>query len=188
MPSGLAAALPRALELPPAACAPPRGFRSAEGLRSAWPSESGPFGRSPTPIRGSGAQRAGLRYERKVKEHLAGLLEGFVPGPWFKFLDRTNVLRWCQPDGLWRSRDGSNAIIFEVKIRFVASASFQLARLYEPVIRAAYRPRRVALVTICRAFDPIEPSLLPVHHVENVSSEDVLLAPEGRMCVFEWRP
>lgn len=137
-----------------AVCAPPRGFRSAEGVRHAWLSGGGPFGRTPS-LRGkSAAQKAGIRYERKVQKELAHELgEAFQSSVWFKYDDASGP-HWCQVDGLWQ-RGGKEVVIFEIKSRFTSDGWFQLRRLYEPVVRKALYPSALRHVLICRSFDPV---------------------------------
>lgn len=194
MPSGLAGAVvgwagagspsPRRASAP---CAPRSGFRSAEGLRFARPLLAGPFGRSPTPLRGTQAQKAGIRYERKVTSFLRScFFDGLQVGPWFEFLDVNGGRRYCQPDALWLSKDKSFAIIFEVKIRFTSDAYYQLRKLYAPVVRKALEPQRIGLVNVCRSFDPAVPFPEPVVHLQALSSE-VIAAKLDDFCVYTWR-
>jgi hypothetical protein len=44
--------------------------------------------------------------------------------------------------------------LFEVKARFTSDAWWQLRKLYEPVVRAAFSPKTLLSVIICRSFDP----------------------------------
>jgi len=142
-----------------ALCPPPPRFQSAEGVRSAWAVASGPFGRTPT-LRGrSAAQKGGIRYERKVQSALAAEYgRHFLPSAWFQFLTKESDLRrWCQLDGLVRHRDQAgdeSVVLFEVKTHFTSDAWWQLRKLYEPVVRAAFSPKHVVLVVICKHFDP----------------------------------
>lgn len=189
MPSGLASAalatgygsFPARAQL----CAPPKGFRSAEGLRSAKVLAVGPFGRSPTPLRGSGAQKAGLRYERKVLDLLGQCFAGFERSPWFEFVDQAGYRRFCQPDGLWRSPDGTKAVIFEVKIRHTSDAYYQLEQLYSPVVQAVYSPKEIAKVILCRSFDPSIPFPEALTQLHEVSPQGVFGA--AGIGVYTWK-
>ena len=170
-----------------AACAPPARFRAAEGVRSAWPVGDGPFGRTPdlTRISGTGAQREGIRYERKALKMLAtNLGEVFTPHQWFRFTTAEGV-RWCQVDGVTHTPELTT--IFEVKLRFTSDAWWQLRKLYEPVIRRAYYPKDVALVIVCRSFDPAVPFPEPVSHLRKCVLPRVR---EGdcTIHVLQWRP
>ena len=134
---------------------PPRGFRPAEGVRSAWSVGDGPFGRTPQPSkRRTAAQNAGLRYERKVKKLLGDTFgPEFRPGQWLRFFERSETTpRFCQVDGLLVR--GNRAIIFECKYTFTSDAWFQLRQLYEPVVRKAFYADVVGLCVVCRVFDP----------------------------------
>lgn len=138
-----------------APCAPPLKFRPAVGVRAAWPCESGPFAR-PLTLRGKTvAQKAGLRYEKKVLNELSERFgSAFHPSPWLRFTDETGT-RYCQPDGLLIQERGT--FIFEVKYSFVSDAWFQLRRLYGPVVERAYRPAKIFYVVICRNYDVARP-------------------------------
>lgn len=187
MPSGLAASLVGAPGPRPGVlrCAPPKGFRAATGVRAAWfRDEAGPWGRTPTPLRGNGAQRAGLRYERKVLDLLCELFPETKKSPWFEFNDpHTSCPRWCQPDAMLKTEDG--LILFEVKIRFTSDAWFQLEQLYRPVVeRALLRPVN-ATVVICRTFDPAVQFPVPITHLSEISLSAILSSPA--MPVYSWR-
>jgi len=137
-----------------ALCAPPPRFQSAEGVRSAWAVASGPFGRTPT-LRGrSAAQKAGIRYERKVLSALAAEYGGnFLPSPWFQYVPKDSDLRrWCQLDGIHRVE--GVVTLFEVKARFCSAAWWQLRKLYEPVVRKAWPIQQLISVVVCKSFDP----------------------------------
>lgn len=138
-----------------APCAPPRGFRPAEGVRAAWPSEGGPFTRTPT-LRGrTPAQKNGIRYERKVLKELSDRFgTSFRPAQWMRFEDETGE-RWCQPDGILLRPEG--ATIFEVKYTFISDAYYQLRQLYSPVVQRAFLPKKINLIVVCRNFDPATP-------------------------------
>lgn len=138
-----------------ARCAPPRGFRSAEGVRSAWPLGDGPFGRTPSLKGKTAAQKLGIRYERKVLRALqAEWGEAFLASPWFKYEDASG-LHWCQPDGVLKRE--KSATIFEVKARFSSDGWYQLRKLYAPVVKKAFLLERVNFVLVCRSFDPSTP-------------------------------
>lgn len=152
------------------AFSPPLRFKPIRGdvLESAVCS-SGPFG-NVRKLRGTAAQRKGQAYERKVQTALKDKIPSYQAGPWFRFTDE-NGRRWCQPDGLLLQDDW--AAIFEIKYTYTADAWWQLRRLYEPVVRAAYRPRLVRLLVVCRVFDP---------HVS--LPEDIRL--RGKSSLGEW--
>lgn len=172
----------------PAAEAPrPPGFRPAGGVRAAWSLGEGPFGRTPLAAsrQATPAQRAGLRYERKVKAELQKRLgEAFRPGLWFKFeSDSEASPRWCQVDGLMVQQD--HVTIFEMKTRNFPEAWWQLHELYVPVVRRAFYAKTVATVLICRTFDPMVrfPQEARLLDPEQLS----LTARAEGFCVVPWR-
>lgn len=184
MPIGLAHAAKGFAESPapkPAKLfAPPAGFRAAEGVRLAWATGDGPFGRAPS-RGGTAAQRAGRRYERKALDFLSKQLGGaFKPSQWFRFYDKSGH-RWCQVDGLLNDEHG--LVIFEVKYSFTADAWWQLRKLYEPVVKRAFLAKSAQLVVVCKNFDPATQFPEPITHTQ--------LAHGWRICdgisVFQWR-
>jgi hypothetical protein len=185
MPLGLAADL--SVERGgPRFCAPPSWFRGAEGVRSAWPTSGGPFGRTPTRLKGTSAQRAGIRYERNVIKFLTSeFAKDFTASQWFAWHDDHERLRYCQVDGLLRLNN--LLVIVEIKVNFSSDAWWQLRKLYEPIIKKVYSPSRLASLVVCKSFDPAvpfpeEPSILPQIRV--------LCSPEWnctQIGVFQWR-
>lgn len=163
--------------------APPKGFRAAEGVRSAWLIGEGPFGRTPRRA-GTLAQRNGRRYERQALKYLAGVLgRGFTPSQWFRFYDGGGAApRFCQTDGLFV--DGAGVVIFEVKRTFSADAWWQLTKLYSPVVRAALAPKRLQCVVVCKSFDPATAFPEPYEHTEMLDGWRERLSGIG---VFQWR-
>lgn len=170
----------------PRECAPPPWFRGAEGVRSAWLSSEGPYGRTPTRLRGSAAQRAGIRYERKVIKFLSKEFgDNFTPSQWFRYANFINAPRFCQVDGLIRLNN--LLIVCEIKVNFSSDAWWQLRHLYEPVVKLALAPERLALMVVCKSFDPAvpfpeDPSILPT--IRGVCSPEWDCTKIG---VFQWR-
>ena len=116
-------------------CPPPRNFTPAGIVRRVE------FSLVPPPFiayaKPSGAQAAGLRYERKVQEKFSNLYEGeYVRSPWFHFLSKG--WKWCQPDGLFIDILSGKIIIVEIKLRHTSNAWWQTRRLYEPVIQGIF--------------------------------------------------
>lgn len=157
-------------------CAAPPNFRAVENLRRAWPVRCGPFPEVSPSRRMTKAQRAGIRYEKKV---LKRLKESFgnelLVSPWFKFEDRHGT-RYCQPDGvLYRE---TRPTVIEVKLSFTPHAWWQLRKLYEPVVRRAYLLQDIYLVVICKFYDPV------IHFPEPTRS---LRVPSSRTAsLVEW--
>lgn len=136
------------------ACAPPSRFRAAGHVEWARPSDVGPF--TPT-LRGrSPAQKAGIRYERRVLANLESAFPGFgTVQPWIRFGSAGGDQRWCQPDFL--ALEPGRTVLVEIKARLVSDAWYQLRQLYEPVVRVAYKVDVITPVIICRSFDPWTP-------------------------------
>lgn len=168
----LRAALPLAL--------PPRGFREASGVVSARETSRNPHQHASGSLPPSGAQLAGLRYERKVKDFLlAEFGHSCIPGPWWEFFDG-HGRRYCQPDCVVRR--GDHIAIFEIKIRWCADAWWQLARLYLPVARQLFpHVASFHLCAVVRSFDPLVAVPAPVRLIdkaaEALSSDDFVVLP-----------
>jgi hypothetical protein len=147
----------------PPSLRPPSRFRPTGEIREAWQTAVGPGGLGAPVLRGTAAQKAGIRYERKVLDSLADLLPAVKRSQWFRFREfGRDTPRWCQPDGLLHTEELT--VIFEIKIRTMPEAWWQLTTLYAPVVQKALRPKRLALVQIFRSFDPAvrlpEPAVL----------------------------
>lgn len=104
--------------------------------------------------RKTGAQRAGLSYQKKVGRFLSAHADPgtVVDGPWFAFNDDSLPLHYCQPDFLLLSI--SEVVVVEVKIRWTSDAWWQLRKLYAPVVQKHYPSRTVSVLTISRGYDP----------------------------------
>ncbi len=162
----------------------PHGFRAAEGVREAWLAPAGPFSR--TPKGNTFAQRAGLRYEAKVHEHLDDLFPSlYHASQWFKYVDSRGVHRWCQPDGYVRL--GNMVVIFEVKSRFTTDAWWQLRRLYSSVVQTAFTPKILGLCIVCRSYDPSVP--FPEGHelIDDLEAW-VIKRQFAQVGAFPWKP
>lgn len=169
---------------PDGRCAPPRRFRSAEGVVEARREPSGPFA---TPsLRGkSEAQKLGIRYERKVLKELSVEYGArFAPSQWFSYrVSGDTSRRWCQVDGFLASSPNEDSLtLFEVKSRFTSDAWYQLRQLYAPVVGCVYPTASLRLVVICRSFDPWTP--FPEAYSVLESLEKI---PSNVMGVFPWR-
>lgn len=185
MPYGFAEAVMRTAEphsSPAAPLAPPSWFRAAEGVRSAWPVPTSPFGR--TPARGgTAAQRAGRAYEKKAQRFLqAHFGEVYKAGKWFKYLDSSGF-HFCQLDGFIHGPDG--LVIVEIKTTFTTDAWWQVRKLYEPVVRKAYL-QAPQIIIVCKNFDPAVAFPEPVRHLAALTKPE--LSGGAEICVFQWRP
>jgi hypothetical protein len=102
--------------------------------------------------RPSAAQKAGLRYEKRVKAFLSSRLASFVDGPWLSYRRLSDHQRkFCQPDGYMY--DQSVLTIFEIKYHWCAEAATQL-RLYRAVLGHLLSPRECQCMCVARSFDP----------------------------------
>lgn len=129
----------------------------------------------------SASQRAGMRYERKVHEHFAGLWgEAYERSPVFSFFD-ANGKRFCIPDGILRIPSG--VIVFEIKFQHMPEAWWQLEQLYKPVVNAV--ERSVYLVEVCRSYDPAVPFPCPILLIEDIAEWAVKPTPD--FGVYRWR-
>lgn len=107
--------------------------------------------------RASGAQKAGLAYQRRVLDHLSVLVSGgaLVPSPWYCYVDSGGARRYCQPDAIHEYDSSPRALVCEIKLRWTADAWWQLRKLYLPVLSRAYLPSRLLIpLCICRSYDP----------------------------------
>lgn len=135
----------------------PKRFKPAIDVRSARFLPGKPAFITRKKSRGKFA--VGIRYERKVHEHLALLALGvpglqYIESPWIEFEDRSGQ-RYCQLDGLLIDTRAMAAIIYEVKYKHIANAWWQLTQLYEPVVRKLlpeYRP--ICLMEVVHWHDP----------------------------------
>jgi len=124
--------------------------------------------------RSSLAQRAGLRYEKKVKAFLERTKPAAILGPWFRYwidsspedasgLPRGRLARFCQPDAILFEKEVLT--IIEIKIRWCELAYWQLKHLYLPVCISFYGPKVTRLICVTRNVDPFvqvpQPVLIP---------------------------
>lgn len=105
--------------------------------------------------RSSGAQKAGLAYQRRVGEVLtvARPPSDLDCGPWFWYVDSSGRRSYCQPDFLLHLASGKLAVV-EVKIRWTSDAWWQLRKLYLPVLQRVFPGRALLPLVICRSYDP----------------------------------
>lgn len=136
---------------------PPRGFKPIKGEP-----KNVSFSRFKPP-KSSGttaAQKAGLRYEKRVVE---ALVDRFGPALWtqkaISFSDNSG-LRAAIPDALIRM--GDDLAIVEVKYSHCELAWWQLRKLYEPLLQRL-TCARIRLIEVCYNYDPYV--LFPEEHV-----------------------
>lgn len=134
----------------------PSKFRAAVGVRSAkFLPERPLFIR-----RGQSAGRyaAGIRYERRVHEHLELWALGLSGidlrlGQWIEFIDR-NGKRWCQVDALWIDRRKTSCLACEIKYSHTPDAWWQLKHLYVPVLQKVLPGYKFGMLEIVHWLDP----------------------------------
>lgn len=127
---------------------PPPHFRPIRGKPSdvAFSTWKAPRSRGNT-----AAQKAGLKYEKKICEALSkDFGPAFVAQPSISFSDASG-LRIAIPDGLIRL--GNAVGIVEIKYSHTALAWWQLRQLYEPLVRQL-TTARVLLFEVCYSYDP----------------------------------
>lgn len=119
-------------------CPPPRRFRPAGNIIEAEFASCPPFAK---PKKTKNKARAdGLRYERKVHDHLADRFEDTcVLGPWIKFLSKNNPKRrgkplYCQPDALLVDLKRGEITVVEIKLKHTSDAWWQVKQLYTPLV------------------------------------------------------
>lgn len=167
----------------------PRGFKPAGSVQSAIFHVDGPACFATTPRRMSPAKRRGKVFEKRALSALeeAGLFDLFVPSPWMKFEEPRTGARICQPDalGFHEGRDGPVVTIIEIKLRHAIMAYWQLRRLYEPVVKAAFPHYEVRVCELTQAFDPSTPWPEEIVFIQAMPD---LRALGPRFGVLQWRP
>lgn len=140
-------------------CPPPHHLRLVGNVVRAELAPYDPF--PPTSTRRQRpAVAAGIRYERKVQEHLVTTYPSlYTPGPWIRYIDTTSRRRkprFCQPDGFFVDFRRGLITVAEIKLKHTADAWWQLRRVYEPVLRQLFAPSLwdLAFLEIVRWYDP----------------------------------
>jgi hypothetical protein len=134
----------------------------------------------------TGRRAAGVRYEKKVHEHLLFLYpDTYVPGPWIYFrANGSSQHRWCQPDGLIFDVPRGIITCVEVKYSHTSDAWWQVKKLYLPVLRKIF-PEDLWRLQVCEVvkwYDPAtffpEPTRMTVD----------ITHPTDKFKVHIWRP
>jgi len=141
-----------------------------------------------TSRRVTGRRLQGVRYERKVQDHLlTSFPDKYVPSPWLYFSDENGV-HWRQPDGLLIDTRGGKIIIVEVKYQHTTDAWWQMRRLYLPILEAIF-PTALwdyKMLEVVKWFDGTvgwpEPVRLLAHPL------DALTIPGNATGVHIWTP
>lgn len=144
------------------------------------------FEQSPFSEVRTSAQKAGLRYERAIREALTKCFgSSYRPAAWFNFTTTDGSRRKCQPDGLLRFHD--HVVILEVKHIHTPDAWWQLRKLYQPVVLAALPDVDVRVCEICTTFDSQRSVPEPVVFLN--SFDDLMqLHRRDAFYVLPWRP
>lgn len=162
---------------------PPPRFRAVVGkVRNATFSPHNPFRGQ----RGNtAAKQAGVLYERKAQDHLRDEFgPGYYDTPIVHFRDDSGA-RTCMPDGLFIQ--GDDILVVECKSQHMAEAWWQLRRLYEPVVRAFAGTAKVALLEVCRSYDPHTP--FPEQPALVYSAKQWFnSAADKALGVYRWKP
>jgi hypothetical protein len=126
-----------------------------------WQFEAPPFIR---PEKRSGRRRLGIIYEDRVHEHLGEKYPGYLPSPWFAFVDAEGWWKWCQPDALLIDPWQGQVTIIEVKYQHVFAAYEQLFGLYLPVVEAMFGGLyRLSCCEVVKWYEPTVITPKPVH-------------------------
>lgn len=132
--------------------------------------------------RRSGAQKAGLAYQKRVGALLAETVgsSNMVSGPWYYYLDGSGRRNYCQPDFLL-CHAFEAVVVTEVKLRWTADAWWQLRKIYLPVLCVARPQSKLLALCICRSYDPAIRIEEPVHFVDSPSEA---VADKFNLCVM----
>lgn len=136
---------------------PPRGFTPSGTIRWARACATPlKYAEGITKPRRSSISRYenGLRYERKVQAALLTRMPALRCNQWFEYIGQESFIRHAQPDAfLWLEAERT-LVIFEIKLRHVVQAWWQLRQRYEPILRHVFQPERVFVCEVCTIFDP----------------------------------
>lgn len=140
----------------------PSSYRAAEGLTS--------------------AQKNGLRYESYVQKLLQQKFSNYHAGPYIHFLDR-GIARTCQPDGVLCF--DHSIFVFEIKYQHVPEAWWQLEKLYAPLLRLLFPSHPIALIEVCRSYDPATP--FPCSTTQFSDLDEWVSRPRSDFGVWAWK-
>lgn len=134
----------------------------------------------------SGAQKAGLAYQKRVIEFLVRTCacSSLASGPWYFYSDASGRRSYCQPDALAFDIQGvfESVAVVEIKLRWTVDAWYQLRQLYIPVLSAALPGKTFLPVVICRSYDPAIRIGEPVHLIDGLEE-----AQADKFNVLIWR-
>lgn len=161
---------------------PPPRFRPIVGpITNIWLNMSHPFRITKG---SSGAQKAGVLYEKRVHDFLSSRLPPrYLRNPAIHF-QADESARTCIPDGILLRDD--MAVVFEIKSQHMSEAWWQLRKLYEPVVRA-YTKTKVVLLEVCKSYDSAAPFPEEFTWVDDLNNF-VATAKDGELGVMRWKP
>lgn len=137
--------------------------------------------------RKSGAQQAGLVYEKHVHRHLRKEFPSwYLPSPWFSYSRRQTptVTNYAQTDGLIILPRSGRIIIVEAKKRHCAESYFQLVDKYLPLVSKCFGSNwTYSLIEICEWYDPSTSYPVKVR-----LQKSILDAQPDEISVHIWRP
>lgn len=136
----------------------PQGFRPAGRVLSAAFSLPPEIRRK----RYTGRRLEGIRYERRVQEHLGNLYgDRYLDSPWLRFFPAGDGARWrwCQPDGILLDPERGRITVVEVKYQHTSDAWWQVRHLYLPVLQAMFPPAlwEFDFCEVVKWYDPATP-------------------------------
>lgn len=170
--------------------APPSFFKRTAGIvkssRPVWEKTVQLGGDTPLKGKYTQAQLAGLRYERKVQEHLLLNLKHYISHLPFAFFDDEIANRQIAiPDGLAFAEHHKLITIIEIKRTHRTDAWWQLEKLYLPVVSKAFPGALIKLLEVCQNYDPSVQLTAPKDFVQDIRSwtEDMTTQTFG---IYNW--
>ena len=133
----------------------------------------------------SAAQKAGLRFERKVHAALSeNYQHRYRQSLVLRYTDADDNSGGAILDGLLQDLNGLT--IIEIKAQHSPESWWQLRKKYEPIVRFIFPQQRVVLLEICRSLDAAMPYPEAYEYVEHLDNF-LKKAPDGTLGVFQWR-
>ena len=132
------------------------------------------------------AQKAGLRYEKKVLAYLRSGFPTTLLSPWIEYGNNAPYSCLCQPDAIHFHPKAEIATIIEVKYSHTKEAYSQLALKYFPVLRHLISSRwRINLLEFTRSVDPSIRFPVPLVFVDEL--EHFFSTPSDDIGVYTWK-
>lgn len=160
---------------------PPPGFRFVKEpvLRAEWRFETDVL----FPPGMTSAQKAGLRYEKKIILELVDMLQKLIHvAPTIEYEDAAG-LGYAIPDAV--ISDNHGICVVEIKYQHMPDAWWQLRKKYEPLVRHIHPDKKIHLVEICRSLDCAMPFPEPLKVVESIA--ELRDMESGSLGVLQWK-